>query len=137
MLAQQTASSSESHRLKHPLSSNVVIIKIMETATMNGMLALGRHFIGTVFYKSPQDPVKLLFFSLIPDIKVSPSLHSKERQGWKGNPGFHLSNSPFCIYLFFISLPRLSLSKRFEANNRNTNSEKRIKPTKEIRAKRV
>ena len=115
-LAQQTAPSSESHHLKDPLSSNIMIIKITTiTVTMDARLTLGRHL--HVLYKSHQGLVAAIIFSFL-IWTVSPNLHGYEWQGWKGNLCFQSSKltPPLSIYMFFISLLILSPFKKIWSN---------------------
>lgn len=64
ILAQQIASNSDSLHLKDPLSSNIMTIKIIVTATMHGMLALGRPWAGNshaLFYTSFTSKAAFIF----------------------------------------------------------------------------
>lgn len=62
-LAQQIASSSASHHLKDPLSSNIMLIKITTiTVTMDAKFTLGRHG-HALFYTSHQGPATARIFS--------------------------------------------------------------------------
>ena len=69
-LAQQTASSSESHRLKDLLSSNIMITKITTiTVTTDAKLTLGRH-LHTLFCISLIKALWQLLFPLKPWAQV-------------------------------------------------------------------
>lgn len=101
-LAQQTASSSESHHLKDPLSSNITIIKITTiTVSMDAKLTLGCH-LHALFCISLTRAFWLLLSSHFWYERLSPSLHGYEWQGWKGNLCFQSSKltPPLSIYLF-------------------------------------